>query len=124
LVLSEAVHDRHVLALDVAGIFEALAKSAQPVRKRVRQWRSQKPDRRHRRLLRARRERPRRRAAEQREKLAPPDHSITSSARASKVSGMFKPSALALLRLSTVSYFTGACTGRSLGFSPLRMRST
>src|SRR5262245_21119563 len=40
---------------------------------------------RHRRLLRARRERPRRsrRTAEQRHELAPSDHSITSSARAS-----------------------------------------
>src|SRR6516164_657044 len=26
--------------------------------------------------------------------------------------------------LSTVSYFVGACTGRSAGFSPFRMRST
>jgi hypothetical protein len=31
--------------------------------------------------------------------------------------------AFAVLRLSTFSYFTGACTGRSAGFSPLRMRS-
>ena len=38
------------------------------------------PDHRHRRLLRARRERPRdRRAAEQRDELASSDHSITSS---------------------------------------------
>src|SRR5262245_30196460 len=34
------------------------------------------------------------------------------------------PSALAVLRLMTSSYFVGACTGRSAGFSPLRMRST
>jgi hypothetical protein len=32
--------------------------------------------------------------------------------------------ALAVLRLITSSYFVGACTGRSAGFSPLRMRST
>src|SRR5262245_31944832 len=38
--------------------------------------------------------------------------------------GMVRPSALAALRLSTVSYFVGACTGRSPGFSPLRIRST
>src|ERR1700751_3228003 len=49
-------------------------------------------------------------------------HSITSSARASRVSGTVRPSALAVLRFSTVSYFVGACTGRSAGFSPLRMR--
>jgi hypothetical protein len=51
------------------------------------------------RLLRPRRERPcGRRAAEQRDELAPP-HSITSSARASSVAGTSRPSALAVLRL-------------------------
>src|SRR5262249_47169965 len=78
---------------------------------------------RHRRLLRARGERPRRRrAAEQRDEGAT-FHSITSSARASTVGGLSRPSALAVLRLSTVSYLVGACTGRSPGLSPLRMRS-
>src|SRR5262245_22842401 len=76
-------------------------------------------------LLRAHRERPRcRRAAEQRNELAPPDHSITSSARVSNVVGTSRPSVLAVLRLITSSYLVGACTGRSAGFSPLRMRST
>ena len=51
-------------------------------------------------------------------------HSITSSARASSVGGTSRPSALAVLRLITSSYLVGACTGRSAGFSPLRMRST
>ena len=51
-------------------------------------------------------------------------YSITSSARASSVGGISKPSALAVLRLITSSYLVGACTGRSAGFSPLRMRST
>src|SRR5262249_40373637 len=51
-------------------------------------------------------------------------YSITSAARASTVAGTSRPSALAVLRLSTVSYLLGACTGRSAGFSPLRMRST
>ena len=75
-------------------------------------------------LLRARRERPRRRrAAEQRDELAPL-HSITSSARASSVGGTSRPSALAVLRLMTSSNLVGCCTGRSAGFSPLRMRST
>src|SRR5262245_32300277 len=52
-------------------------------------WRTREdiPYQRHRRLLRASRERPRRSAAEQRDELAPPDHSITSSARASSVGG-------------------------------------
>src|SRR5262249_8503595 len=64
-----------------------------------------------------------RRAADERDELAP-SHSITSSARASTVAGMSMPSALAVFRLITVSYLVGACTGRSAGFSPLRMRST
>src|SRR5262249_40070718 len=76
------------------------------------------------RLLRAGRERPRRRSpAEQRDELAPP-HSITSSASASSGGGTVRPSIRAVLRLIASSYFTGACTGRSAGFSPLRMRST
>src|SRR5262249_50109695 len=75
------------------------------------------------RLLRARRERPcRRRAAEQRDELAP-FHSITSSARARSVGGISIPSALAVLRLITRSYLVGACTGKSAAFSPLRIRS-
>src|SRR5262249_36369246 len=37
----------------------------------------------------------------------PPHHSITSSARASKLSGTSRPRALAVLRLITASYFTG-----------------
>src|SRR5262245_43545239 len=76
-------------------------------------------------LLRARPKRPcRRHAAEQRDELAPPYHSITSSARASSDGGTSRPSAFAVARLITSSYFVGACTGRSDGFSPLRMRST
>jgi hypothetical protein len=51
-------------------------------------------------------------------------YSITSSARASTVAGNSSPIALAVLRLTTSAYFVGACTGRSAGFSPLRMRST
>jgi hypothetical protein len=75
-------------------------------------------------LLRARRERPRRRrGAEQRDEITA-DHSITSSARASSVSGTSRPSALAVLRLITSSNLVGACTGSSAGLAPLRMRST
>ena len=77
-------------------------------------------------LLGACRERPRAMpppAAEQRDEVAPP-HSITSSARASSVGGTSRPSAVAVLRLSTSSYLVGPWTGSSAGFSPLRMRST
>src|SRR5262249_7114915 len=63
-------------------------------------------------LLRARRERPRGRAADQRDELAAL-HSITSSARASTVVGMSRPRAWAVFMLTTSSYFVGACTGRS-----------
>src|SRR5215468_5840693 len=72
-------------------------------------------------LLRARRERPCHRAAEQRDELASP-HSITSSARASSVGGMVRPSALAVIRLMTRSNLVGCSTGKSAGFALLRMR--
>jgi hypothetical protein len=75
-------------------------------------------------LLRPRRKRPRRRAPKPCDELAPPDHSITSSARSRIDCGTVRPSALAVLRFTAISYFTGNCTGRSPGFSPRRMRST
>ena len=56
-----------------------------------------------------------------RSKRRPP--SITSSARARRIGGTARPSALAILTLITSSYFVAACTGRSAGFSPLRIRS-
>jgi hypothetical protein len=58
-------------------------------------------------LLRPRRERPRRHAADERDDLTPV-HSITSSARASTLWGISKPSALAVLRFTTNSYLVGA----------------
>src|SRR5205823_3288501 len=80
-------------------------------------------------LLRARRQRPGgSRAAEEGDKLASlhgfASYSITSSARTSTISGTWRPSAFAVFMLSTVSYLVGSCTGRSAGFSPLRIRST
>jgi hypothetical protein len=59
----------------------------------------------------------------QEQELAPL-HSITSSARASSLSGTSRPSALAVLRLMTNSNFVGRSTGRSPAFSPLRILST
>src|SRR5262249_20068254 len=53
-------------------------------------------------LLRARRERPRGRAAEQRDERAA-SHSIASSAMASSVGGISRPSAFAVFRLITSS---------------------
>src|SRR6266536_2576978 len=51
-------------------------------------------------------------------------HSITSSARASRVGGISRPSALAVLRLITSSYLVGCSTGSSAGFAPLRIWPT
>src|SRR5262245_38341515 len=48
-------------------------------------------------------------------------HSITSSARASSLSGIWRPSALAVLRLITNSNLVGCSTGNSAGFAPLRI---
>src|SRR5215471_16594618 len=77
-----------------------------------------------RRLLRARCERPcGRRAAEQRDEVAAL-HSITSSASCWRCKGTSRPSALAVLRLVTSSNLVGCMTGRSAGFSPLRIRPT
>src|SRR5262249_3943973 len=58
----------------------------------------------HLRLLRPRRERPCRSAAQEGDELAPL-HSITSSASASSLSGIWRPSALAVLRLMVNSSF-------------------
>ena len=51
-------------------------------------------------------------------------YSIGSSALSRIDVGTSRPSGLAVVILSTVSYFTDNCTGRSAGFSLLRMRST
>jgi hypothetical protein len=66
VIVGPAVDDDDVLALDIGGVFEALAKCAQAFREPVRRYAAEEPDDRHRRLLRARRQRPRGRAAEQR----------------------------------------------------------
>src|SRR5262245_31369047 len=74
-------------------------------------------------LLRARRKRPHRRAAEKRDELAS-FHSITSSARASSVGGTSRPRILAVWWLMTSSNLLDCTTGRSAGLVPLRMRPT
>src|SRR5262249_49927426 len=72
-------------------------------------------------LLRARGERPRGcRPAKQRDERAP-FHSITSSARASKLSSTVSPRAFAVLRLITSSNRVGCTTGSSAGLAPLRI---
>src|SRR5262249_53396143 len=96
----------------------------QTIRLRFERPADEKPDHRHGGLLRARRERPRgHRGAKKRDERAAL-HSITSSAMASSDGGTVRPSAFAVLTLMTSSNLVGVCTGRSAGFSPLRMRST
>ena len=51
-------------------------------------------------------------------------YSITSSATVSNLSGMMRPSVLALLRLITSSNSVGASMGSSPGLAPLRILST
>src|SRR2546425_3077609 len=51
-------------------------------------------------------------------------HRITSSARIRRVGGIVIPSAWAVLRLRTSSYFVGCSTGRAAGLAPFRILST
>src|SRR5215831_5749296 len=51
-------------------------------------------------------------------------HSITSSAKAISLSGILRPSALAVVRLMTSSNLVGCTTGRSAGLVPLRIFPT
>jgi hypothetical protein len=51
-------------------------------------------------------------------------HSITSSARSKKASGIVMPSAFAAVRLTTSSKVVGCSTGRSAGFAPFKILST
>src|SRR5215831_12801752 len=95
LILRPAILDRHILAFDVPAFANALPECGHKTCSVGGRRAAEEPDYRHRRLLRARRERPRGRAAEQRDEIAPL-HSITSSARASSVGGTSRPSALAV----------------------------
>src|SRR6516165_6864608 len=124
MIIRPAVFDRYILALDIAGFGQALTEGGSHRRVGPGRRTVEKPDHRHPRLLRARRERPRGgRAAEQRDELAP-FHSITSSASASSVGGISTPNAFAVARLMTSSNLAPTSTGRSPGFSPLRIRPT
>src|SRR5262245_60801534 len=124
MTVRPSILDRDILTLDITGLAQALAERTHTVRVSLRRCGTEKPNHRHRRLLRARREWPRgRRAAEQRDEFAAP-HSITSSAVCRNGSGTVRPSAFAVLRLMTSSYLVGCWTGRSLALAPLRIRST
>src|SRR5262249_28831684 len=116
--------ERQVAAVREAPFVQTLAKRRFERRERFGPSADKSSDHRLRRLLRARGKRPCGRTAEQGDDGAAAHHSITSSARASNVAGAVRPNTFAVLRLITSSYLVGACTGRSAGFSPLRMRST
>src|SRR5262245_27707346 len=97
------VFDRDVLPLDVTGVTQASVKSREKLACQFERCKVEKPDHRHRRLLRPRRERPRgRRAAEHRNERAAL-HSITSLAASSRPDGTSRPSALAVCKLMTNS---------------------
>src|SRR5262245_6197471 len=125
LTIGPAVFDRQVLALDVAGIHQALAKSSQAARMPIRRVGVDEPDHRQPCLLRPRADRPRRRrAAEERDEVATFHHSITSSAVPRSVGGTVTPTALAVFKLITRSSFVGRSIGRSWGFAPCKIFST
>src|SRR5262249_22941331 len=112
--------DHDVLPLDIADFLQALTKRVNEMWGVGDRRAAKKTDPRHY-LLRARRERPSCRAAQQRDERATP-HSITSSASASSLSGIARPSVFAVLRLITSWNFIDCTTGRSAGLSPLSTR--
>src|SRR5262245_50696479 len=123
LIVRIAFFDCDVLALDEACFRQSLAEYGHESHRVSQGSAAEKADHRHLWLLTPCRNRPRRsRAAEQRDELAASDHSITSSARASSVGGMSRPSVLAVFRLITSSRLLGCCTGKLVGFSPFRIR--
>src|SRR5262249_11943698 len=120
VILRPTILNRHVPALDVTAFTQALPKRGQPEGISFSRPSADVSDHRHW-LLRARRQRPRGSAAEQRDEVAAL-HSITSSARPSSGSGKVMPSAFAVLRLRISSTLVDCRTGKSAGLSPLRMR--
>src|SRR5262249_20275279 len=110
LLVGPAVFDRPALALAEPRLLQAPPDGPHTLPVAVGRRGMQERDCRRSRLLRARRERPRSRAADERDELAalhPRNHSITSSARASTVAGISRPSPFAVLRLTTSSYLVG-----------------
>src|SRR5262249_25169317 len=104
LSLRPTIFDRDGATFDPAEFSKPLHERGSPWARDRSGGRAQDSDGRQLWRLRARRERPRRRAAEQPDELAPLhrcNHSITSSALACNVSGTVRPSALAVLRLIT-----------------------
>jgi hypothetical protein len=103
LTIRIAVFNRHVPAFGITSFAQPFPESCEEVCELRGRRPVEIPDHRHRGLLRARRQRPRRRA-EQRDELAS-FHSITSSASNRIELGTSTPSALAVCRLITNSNF-------------------
>src|SRR5262249_280111 len=123
MTVGTAVFHFEVAFLDIAKVAEPEQKLTAQVcfyRVRGRSW-FKVTQLEHFRLLRARRERPRRCAAEQRDELAAL-HSITSSASERSLSGIWRPRALTVFRLMTRRNLVCCGPGRSAGFAPLRIR--
>src|SRR5262249_20597270 len=120
VALRPAVFNGEIGTLGISRLGETLAQRGEPPRVRACRLAAEIPNHRH--LLRARRERPRRSAAEKRHELAAL-HSITSSARWMNGPGIARPSAFAVLRLRTSWNLAESCTGSSPGLPPLRIRS-
>ena len=121
--LRPAERDRDVAPLDEAGFGQAFAERRDDGRRLARRPAAQEADRRRGRLLRARRQRPRRRGAKPREHVPPP-HSITSSASKSNGRGTSMPSVRAVLRFTTSWNFAGRSMGRSAGRVPASTLAT
>src|SRR5262249_32737270 len=123
LVLCKPILDPQVVPLDIACLRQAESDCRSVGGSCCLRERAKKSDQRLLRLLRARRERPCGRAADQRDELAPL-HSITSSARAMNASEIASPIALAVLRLTTSSNLVGCSTGKSAVLAPFAILST
>src|SRR5262249_18570757 len=104
LPLCPAIFNRDIAALDVTGLAQSLAERAYAVEVAGGRCAAENANNGHRWLLRARRERPRRRrAAEERDEIATLHHSITSSAVARSDGGTVSPNILAVCMLMTSS---------------------
>ena len=119
--LGVSVLDRDILADDKAGLLQSLQERGPLGCFGLRRAAAEIANYRHARLRRGPKRRQRGGGVDQREELAA-SHSMTSSARARIDGGTFKPSVSAVLRLTTSWNVVGCSTGRSEGFSPLRIR--
>src|SRR5262249_28072102 len=122
LIFRRSIFHHHILVLDEAGLIQAFPKCPYVMLRADERSTPQEANYGHSGLLRPRSHWPRcGRTAEQSNELAAP-HSITSSAATWRVSGIVSPSALAVLRFIMSSNLVGCMTGKSAGFSPLRIR--